>query len=109
MKEQLSLTEIERVLQIQYILEALIESYDKAIKESDKYYVKLELINAIMENGFDIEMMVRYMKLQPEKFEPFIRTLENVVYSDDKSNQTLSKFKKQSKPNVAIVIGGFNE
>lgn len=76
-----TLEEQREILNIQYVLECLIEYYDVAKKESDKYYIKGQLLDFINETEINVEKIRKYMLLQPEKFEPFLNTISCIRHN----------------------------
>lgn len=97
-----TLEEQKDLLNIQYVLESLIEYYELAQKESDKYYIKGQLLEFIDDFDVSLDFIKEYLELQPEKFEPFIKTLSNVNYK--------SKVKKkemhfnQDSPEIKMYV-----
>lgn len=76
-----TLEEKRELLNVQYVLESLIEYYELAQKESDRYYIKGQLLEFINDFEVSLDFVKSYMQLQPEKFDPFIKTLANTTYS----------------------------
>lgn len=94
-----TISEAKRITTLQYVVESLIDSYHKAKAESDKYYIKLELLTFIEEYAFDVSAVRAYIDLQPEKFSPFISFLASV--KNDEPAQPKSF--KPSKSNILDV------
>lgn len=63
---------------MQYVLEFLIERYEHAKMQSDRYYVELEFLDFVDTCREDTKVILDYMELQPEKFEPFIGLLKKI-------------------------------
>ena len=102
-----TIEQTENIVRMQYVMECLIEYYDRAEAESDRYYVKLELLKAIQELKLDIKQVLNYLTLQYDKFEPFIKLLANTSQSKSPSTTTSSMpnlFKE--KPSIKVVIFG---
>lgn len=91
---------------MQYALEVLIEDYEAAEKESDKYFIKirfLEYVEKLEENPSEV---LEYMLLQEDKFMPFISVLRNV----DTGYATSKKYSRtQERPIGKIKIVVFGE
>lgn len=82
---KMTIQEKTDMLNVQYILEYLIEHYDRATHESEKYRIKLMLFDFIKDTNVCLDTIKDYMSLDEDKFEPFIKILENVV-EDEPSN-----------------------
>lgn len=95
-----TIEKVQQTLQMQYLLESLVESYDKATKESDRYFVKMELCQAILDNFMTLEECMNYMRLQPEKFDAFISTLKSIRPEVPKP----SMFKTPVEPRIKIKV-----
>lgn len=81
---KMTIQEKTDMLNVQYILEYLIEHYDKATCESEKYRIKLMLFDFIKDTNVCLDTIKDYMSLDEDKFEPFIKLLDNVV-EDEKT------------------------
>lgn len=102
-----TIEQTESIVRMQYVMECLIEYYDRATMESDRYYVKLELLKAIQELNLDIKEVINYLSLQYDKFEPFIKLLANTSQTkkpSNASNPMPNLFK--DKPSIKVVIFG---
>lgn len=75
----MTLQEKTNLLNIQYILEYLIEGYNEADCESEKYRIKLLLFDFIKDTKTSIQKLKDYMSLDSTKFEPFLKLLSNVI------------------------------
>lgn len=95
-----TIDEAKRILTLQYVLENLIETYQKTTFESDRYYIKLEVLAFIEEYAFNVSAVVEYMKLQEDKFEPFINLLSTVTNNSEQ--KTFLKPKVPSKVKVEV-------
>jgi hypothetical protein len=69
---------VKQKLNMQYICETLIEDYNDSETESEKYETKIRLVEAIEQGYLNLEKVKAYMRLQEEKFEPFISLLRYV-------------------------------
>lgn len=78
-----TLQETSDILNMQYVLEHLIETYDNAKKESERYRVKLILLDFIMDTELGLDVVLSYLKLDPDKFSPFIAILNDVEETDE--------------------------
>ena len=87
---------------MQYVLEFLIEQYENAQKESDRYYVQLEFLDFIETCRDDFNVFLDYMELQPEKFEPFIRLLKRVKPSMQ-SKKSMMPINVPAKSKVFVI------
>lgn len=72
-----TLQEQKEITFIQYILESLIEYYEVAQKESDRYYIISQFLDFIEDAEVNLEFLRSYLSLQPDKFKPFIKVLDN--------------------------------
>lgn len=102
----ITIEEKKSILFMQYALESLIEDYNKAELESDKYYVKLRLIEYIEKSESNISKMTDYMSLQEGKFRPFISLLCDVKQSKVKNRDYSSDF---STPTNKVKVLFFEE
>lgn len=73
-----TLKDLKKTLGMQYTFEKYIEIYNNSKNESDRYFIKHELVEYILDCNFSIVKVLDYLRLQPEKFEPFIKLFENV-------------------------------
>lgn len=96
-----TLKEMTDLVHMQYLLECLIEFYDNAKKESDKYRAKLLLLDFINETGIDINMIVEYMSLNSEKFRPLLVMLNQIKYNPFIYKSRSYKSQKRSKQYVS--------
>ena len=87
---------------MQYVLEFLIEQYENAQKESDRYYVQLEFLDFIETCRDDFNVFLDYMELQPEKFEPFIRLLKRVK-SSMQTKKSMASITVPAKSKVFVI------
>lgn len=78
-----TLQETSDILNMQYVLEHLIETYDSAKKESERYKVKLILLDFIMDTKIGLDIVLSYLKLDPSKFSPFIAILKDIEETDE--------------------------
>lgn len=76
-----TLQQMTDIVHMQYILECLIEFYNKADRESEKYRAKLLLLDFINDTDIDISFIVEYMSLDREKFKPLLSMLDQIKYS----------------------------
>jgi len=81
-----SLTKDKKLLLMQYSIEFLIEKYYESDKESDKYFIKLRLLDLIDEMKYSPFDLIKYMELDYDKFEPFISLLKNIKFSKIDNN-----------------------
>ena len=84
---KMTIQEKTDMLNVQYILEYLIEHYDKATCESEKYRIKLMFFDFIKDTNVCLDTIKDYMSLDEEKFEPFIKLLDNVVEDEKTDNK----------------------
>lgn len=75
---KMTLQEKANMLNVQYILEYLIEHYDKAECESERYRIKLLLFDFIKDTEVSLKQIVDYMSLDEDKFRPFLDILKNI-------------------------------
>lgn len=73
-----NILELKSIIELQYILECLIEDYNYCETESDKYFVKLQVIKVVLTREFNSDQILEYMRLNEEKFKPFIFMLESI-------------------------------
>ena len=78
---------LKNIVSMQYIMEALIESYNEAQAESDKYYIKLNFLECLEASEVDLEDLYNYMKLQEDKFMPFICLLKQIQLTSNSSSK----------------------
>lgn len=78
---------------MQYVLEFLIERYEYAKMQSDRYYVELEFLDFVDTCREDIKVILDYMELQPEKFEPFIGLLKKIRTTTSAHRRSASPMK----------------
>lgn len=76
-----TLNYIKKQIEMQYALESYIELYNTSEYCSDKYLIKLKLIDFIETQNYSISEVLDYMKLDEQKFEPFILMLFNTKQS----------------------------
>lgn len=76
---KMTLQEKANVLNTQYILEYLIEKYNDAKLESERYRIKLLLIDFVRETQTPLSEIRNYLNLDANKFKPFIDILANVI------------------------------
>lgn len=91
---------------IQFILERFLENYNNAETESDKYMTIYQLLDYIDNSDISIDKLQQYMKLQPDKFKPFLSIILKIEISKT-SNETInmrkSNYRKHTSPTKAEV------
>lgn len=94
------------IMTMQYILEKFVELYDDCKKESDKYYLKKEFLQYIHEeDSINIVDILSYMRLQEDKFKPFINCLQNVeLSSHKKSSKSINSRVKDGDSILAMIL-----
>ena len=100
-----TMTEQKRNLFMQYALEVLVEDYEAAEKESDRYFIKirfLEYIEKLEENPSDV---LNYMLLQEDKFMPFIAVLKD-VNTGHTTSKKCSRAQERPVGKIKIVVFG---
>lgn len=102
-----TIKQIKSKIFMQYAIEHLIECYDKAQTESDRYYVKLELLDFIENYDVNLPKLLDYMDLQPDKFEPFIKTIESIKLEPKQKKRAKALQQIESFPEVKIYM--FNQ
>lgn len=100
-----TMTEQKHVLLMQYALESLIEDYEAAEKESDKYLIKLRLLDYIEKFDEDVDLLLYYMRLQESKFRPFIAVLKDMNIEHVKSKKC-SRTQENPIGKIKVVIFG---
>lgn len=86
---KMTLQEKANMLNVQYILEYLIEHYEDADCESERYRIKLLLFDFIKDTEVELSTIVEYMQLDEDKFRPFLDLLSNICI-DDQATQKQS-------------------
>lgn len=100
---KMTIQEKTDMLNVQYILEYLIEHYDKATYESEKYRIKLMLFDFIKDTNVCLDTIKDYMSLDEDKFEPFIKLLDNVVDDQPSSNSKTEETEDSSFEMMAPI------
>lgn len=72
-----SIKTLKNVVEMQYLLENLIEDYNECQYDSDKYYIKFHFLNMLSKRHYSAKTILNYMKLDENKFSPFIKLLES--------------------------------
>lgn len=91
-----------RIVVMQYALESLIEQYNDAEVDSEKYIIELKLLDFVEEYEYTPTYLINYMRLNEDKFMPFIKLLLDVK---DSNNNNKTKIRKtHSEPNVIVHI-----
>ena len=98
MKKVKTLEEIRSIALMQFALESLIEDYEEAEYESDKYFTQLKFLDYVETSVVDLSVLLNYMDLQPEKFAPFIKMIENAKM------EPLSKRKRAQKNQQRVKV-----
>lgn len=98
-KKYKTIDDVQLTVFMQYVLEHLIECYDRATMESDKYLIQLELCDFVKICEMNISKVLMYMMLQEEKFGPFISILKDV-----KQDDCSSKFSHKREIQVPVKV-----
>lgn len=88
------LQNLQDLLHLQFTLEYLIEHYESADKESERYYIKMEFVEFLSTLDFPLSKVKNYMMLQYDKFQPFIQLMDKLK---DKKLMQLKKNRNSCK------------
>lgn len=89
---------IKETLSMQYVLEDLLETYNNAETESERLLVLYNVIDYIDNCEQSLDKIKQYLKLQPEKFEPFLNLVLKI--SKTSLHKSASSLKKPVKVEV---------
>lgn len=100
MRNTKTIEDVRKTTFMQFALENLIEDYNESEYESDKYYIQLRFLDFVQTTELDLSLLLDYMDLQPDKFKPFIKMIEDVKM------EPVSKKKRPSKrqPQVKVYM-----
>ena len=97
MRNTKTIEDVRKTTFMQFALEDLIEDYNESEYESDKYYIQLRFLDFVQTTELDLSLLLDYMDLQPDKFKPFIKMIEDVKMEPVSKKKRLSKRQPQVK------------
>ena len=97
MRNTKTIEDVRKTTFMQFALENLIEDYNESEYESDKYYIQLRFLDFVQTTELDLSLLLDYMDLQPDKFKPFIKMIEDVKMEPVSKKKRLSKRQPQVK------------
>lgn len=97
MRNTKTIEDVRKTTFMQFALENLIEDYNESEYESDKYYIQLRFLDFVQTTELDLSSLLDYMDLQPDKFKPFIKMIEDVKMEPVSKKKRLPKRQPQVK------------
>lgn len=97
MRNTKTIEDVRKTTFMQFALEDLIEDYNESEYESDKYYIQLKFLDFVQTTELDLSLLLDYMDLQPDKFKPFIKMIEDVKMEPVSKKKRLQKRQPQVK------------
>lgn len=101
-----SMKSLKNKLLMQYTLERLLEFYQECNTDADRYYIKMKLLEYVESGEASLSTMINYMRLQEDKFEPFIQLLIQLDASTICKDSISSIFDKPYKVEVYAFNSG---
>lgn len=102
MRNTKTIEDVRRTTFMQFAVENLIEDYNESEYESDKYYIQLRFLDFVQTAEIDLSVLLEYMDLQPEKFKPFIKMIEDVKMEPVSKKKRSQK--RQFQPQVKVYM-----